>query len=181
MIAWREPARIVVIILALFAAVEVGRDAYRWVAYRGERASMRALSPALEISGLNVMRSGLRVDSLRARIDARDRVLDRMRAEIDRYEKQSAGEGVPEEVYESYRSTIEAYNSQVAERNGWLRELQEALRRNAVAAERYTTLADSMRSLAVRMGDAYYQVPTPSELALKHGLRPPSANGAPVP
>lgn len=167
-----SPVRLLVVLLALFLSVQLARDAYSWFAYRDERDALRGMSGALEEAGVALMRTGLEVDSLRARVLEMDRQLDRSRAALEVYERQAVGGGIPADLYGAYRRDLDRYNAQVAERNAVLRTLEAEAVRNRAAAHRYNRLADSIRSLARRMGDPYYQVPSPAELAVKHGLKP---------
>jgi hypothetical protein len=173
--SWREPARLLFLILALFVAVELGQDAYRWIAYRGERAQLRDIGPVLDSAGVAMVRGDLRIDSLRAVIAGRDRELDRMSKSLDRYTSHSVDGSVPIQIYGAYRRDLARYNHSVDERNRLIREYQLVSGRRSDAAQRYYLLADSMRALAKRMGDPYYEVPLPAELAVKHGVRPPKA------
>ena len=61
--------------------------------------------------------------------------------------------------YTAERDT--AYGGVLPDRidGGW----QEILDRNRTAGRRYNLLGDSIRDLAMRMGDPYYSVPTPAE------------------
>ena len=69
----------------------------------------------------------------------------------------------------------------VRRRNDKLGEWRAVVESNHAAADRYNLLADSMRSVAARMGDPYYAVPSPVELAVAHGIRPRAQGGGAQP
>jgi hypothetical protein len=169
---WRSRVESVLVVVALVAALKVAHELYRWVAYADERAQLRELTPAIDSAGVRVVRTQLQTDSLKSAIEALDRGLDSVRRAVAAYEGKSVDGKVPERLYPAYRRRLDAYNEAVRRRNDKLGEWRAVVESNHAAADRYNLLADSMRSVAARMGNPYYEVPSPVELAVAHGIRP---------
>jgi hypothetical protein len=170
---WRSRVESVLAVVALVVGLKVVHELYRWVAYADERARLRELTAAIDSAGLRVVRTQLATDSLQSAIEALDRGLDGARRAVAQYEQKSVDGKIPERLYTDYRRRLDEYNQAVRHRNGKLDEWRAVVESNHAAADRYNLLADSMRAVAARMGDPYYEVPSPVELAVQHGIRPP--------
>jgi hypothetical protein len=178
---WRSRVQSVLAVVALVVALKVAHELYRWVIYADERARLRELSASIDSAGVSVVRTQMKTDSLQAAIEALDRGLDDVRRSVAEYERKSVDGRIPERFYSAYRSRLDAYNRAVRHRNDKLDEWRAVVESNHAAADRYNLLADSMRSVAARMNDPYFQVPSPVELAVQHGIRPRSAPKEPAP
>jgi hypothetical protein len=179
--SWRERTRAILAGLLIVLAFQSAKELYRWVAYSDERSELRALNGTLESTGARVMATQSEAERLRRAIEARDRELATGREEISRYEARAVDGAIPEALYPSYQRRIAEYNRKVKERNEWFGEWQRVVDQNALAVDRYDALADTMRALAGHMGDPYYNVPSPLELAARRGLLPPAPAGRPRP
>lgn len=172
---WRSRARSVLAVLTLVLALKVGQELYRWIAFADERSRLRALAGTLDSAGVGAVRARVRADSLRRDIEAMDRQLDGVRAALAPYERRAVDGAIPEALYPAYRARLDDYNRAVRRRNVRLAAWREAVEASRAALGRYEVVADSMRALAEAMGDPYYQVPSPVEVATRHGLAPPGA------
>jgi hypothetical protein len=178
---WRERTRAILAGLLIVVAFQSAKELYRWVAYRDERGRLRALTGTLETTGARVVATQSEAERLRRAIEARDRQLEDDRRVIARYEDRAVDGAIPEALYPAYRRHINEYNRKVGERNEWYAQWKRAVEANDRAVNRYDSLADTMRALAERMGDPYYNVPSPLELAARRGLLPPAPARPPVP
>lgn len=161
------------IVMALLVAAKVGHQTYRWYAHDEERARIESLTGELEDVAIEVVSSQMVADSLRDSIQASDEELEAARAAIAAYEAHAVGGALPVHLYEPYRRELEAHNRRVVARNRSFERWRAAVDRNRAAVTRYNALADSIRMTAAEMGEAYYSIPTPAEVALERGIRPP--------
>lgn len=167
---WTARTRILVVAAGALLAINLGRQAYRWIAYEEERGELRRLGEALDASALEVMRTQLRADSLRGVIERFDDTLRAERREILAMERRADAFGLPPAIYEEYRSGLAGYNRRVGARNGAYDRWREVVASNHRFVDRYNALADSMRRLGRRMGEPYLAIPSPAEIAVRHGL-----------
>ena len=176
-----RPSRVggLLTVLALVVALKIGHDLWRWWAYAEERAELRSLTARLEEVGVEVVRTQLAADSLRHGILRSDSALNLARDRVDAYESWTEGGVLPGELYARYRGELASFNRQVAERNERLTRWEEVVVRNHTVVARYNELADSIRLVAARIGEPYYPVPTPVELAERRGIRLPTVSPAP--
>lgn len=159
------------ILLALVAA-KVGQQAYRWHAYAPERASIVRLERDLEDAGLGVVQTQVRADSLLGALEATDEQLRDARGDLDRLERAALdrrGRG----SLSGYSRSLEAYNDRVGDRNQLFARWRSTLEQNREHVNRYNVVADSIRTLAERMGEPYYRIRTPAEIAVLRGWQPP--------
>jgi hypothetical protein len=167
---WTTRTRLLLLIAAAAPAANLGRQLYRWIAFGEERQVLGDLRPALEGSALEVMRTQLLADSLRGAIRELDGELNADRVTLARLERSAQGRGLPPRIYEQYTARLEAYNRKVDLRNGHYDRWRGVVNRNHEAVTRYNLLADSMRAVGRRMGEDYLSIPTPAEVAVRHGL-----------
>jgi hypothetical protein len=160
----------VLALLLLVGVAKLGQELYRWYAFPEERAVLARLEHALEYEALGVILTQLRVDTLRAEIRARDEALGISRDDLDRFERDAAAGPISEGFARAYRVDLRAHNRRVAERNELLNELLGSVQVNQEHVSRFNVLADSVRLIAARLGEPYYSVPTPAELADRRGL-----------
>ncbi len=158
------------LLLAIVAAAKLGQELYGWFAYADERAELQQLSRRLEDSGLEVIRTQLDADSLRIEIEGMDGDLAERKRSVGAFEGQVRGGALPADLYESYRAELGEYNRRVERRNALFGRWREIVFRNHAAVGRYNSLADSIRTLATRIGEPYFEIPSPAELALEHGI-----------
>jgi hypothetical protein len=169
---WQRLSGLLVVLLAV-VAMKLGHEAYRWFAYADERAELREMTERLEGAALEVVISQLATDSMRASIEAADSRLGELRERVDEFEKWSHRGTLPEHLHRRYRMELDRYNAQVAERNSRLDRWEEVVGRNHSAVAHYNRLADSVRLVAARMGEPFYPVPSPVEVAIRRGLLDP--------
>lgn len=160
-------------LLLVIVGVKLSDSVYRWLAFGPERARVQVLRTGLVDAGAQYVRSRQEGDSMRAVLRAEDEALEAEEHRLRRYDGYATGGGLPPDVYERYRADLTRYNRHVTERNTKLADWQEIQARHNAAASRYTVLADSLNTLATRMGDPYYAVPTPAEAAIERGIIKP--------
>ena len=170
----RERVGALLLMLLLIVVARVGHIGFRWYAHADERAQIRVLQGDLEAAGVAVVRTQLGADSLRAEVQRLDGELRELRRAVRRYDRRAHEGMLPWPAYGAYRQELDAYNRRVRERNARFDAWRSVVVRNHEAVSRFNVLADSVRRVAGRMGEPYFPIPTPAELALKHGIRPPS-------
>ena len=152
-------------------AVELVHDVYRYYAFAGERAQLRVLGEMVDAAGLDVVRTQLRADSLRARIEAMDDSLEGSRDGFASYDRLAVDGTLSHRAYLVYRDRIASYNDRVAVRNSWYARWQRAVGENRDAVKQYNRLSEEIRVTAEKMGELHYNVPSPVEAAVRNGLR----------
>ena len=168
----RERLLGVAVVLGVLVAARVAHQTYQWYAHDEERARIQGLTEELEHVGLDVVRTQLAIDSLRAVVEEMDHQLEGTRAAVAAYQRHAVGGALPAHLYEAYRGDLEIHNRRVVERNARFDQWREAASRNHAAVRRFNALAESIRATAAEMGEPYYSIPTPAEIALEHGLTP---------
>lgn len=168
----RDRLRMLMLVALVLIGTHAAYGTYRWLAFAEERAQLRALNAQVDVAGFQVIRTQLRVDSLQRRIGGLDRELRTVRSALARFGEHEVEGALPPALHAQYRAEIARYNQRVEQRNGWFARWQAAVRNNAAAVRRYNRLADSIRSVAARMGEPYYNIPSPVEAAVRQGLRP---------
>jgi hypothetical protein len=159
------------VLLVFLGLAKLGQQLYRWYAFQDERAEIERLEADLEEAALGVVRTQLRADHLRREVDRDDRELAVRREALDRLERQVVrGPPIPSGVEAGYRRDLRAYNTEVAARNQRFREWLAVVDQNHGYVARYNELADSIRGLAERMGEPYYPIASPAEIAHRSGL-----------
>ena len=166
----RERLTGILLVLGLIVAVKLGQQLYAWFAYADERAALQAISTRLESSGLEVIRTQLAADSLRGDIERMDRELGEKKQVVGSFERHVRDGALPAHLYDAYSAELQSYNRQVEQRNAKFGRWKEIVVRNHAAVGTYNALADSIRTLANRIGEPYFEIPSPVELAVKHGL-----------
>lgn len=167
---WTPRARLLLFAASIILAANLGRQLYRWAAFADERQTLGRLSGELESVALEVMRTQLVADSLRAAIHSLDTDLRERRRVLARLERRSELGTLSPMLYEEYRRGLDAYNETVVARNGRYERWADVVNRNHDAVSGYNLLADSMRAVGRRMGEAYLSIPSPAEVAVRHGL-----------
>lgn len=158
------------LLLGIVVATKLGQQLYGWFAYGEERAELQELSVRMEGAGLEVIRTQLGADTLRAEIERLDDDLEARKEAVGAYESHVRDGALPAHLYDAYRAELGEYNRRVESRNALFSRWKEIVFRNHAAVGRYNTLADSIRGLATRIGEPYYQIPSPVELAVEKGL-----------
>lgn len=167
---WTPRARLLLVVASILLAANLGRQLYRWAAFADERETLGTLSGELETVALEVMRTQLLADSLRTAIHSLDGILRERRRALARLERRSELGTLSPMLYEEYRRGLEAYNETVVARNGRYERWAVVVNRNHDAVRGYNLLADSMRAVGRRMGEPYLSIPSPAEVAVRHGL-----------
>ena len=171
MVGWRERVKVFFLFTFALIAVELAHDAYRYYAYAGERTQLRALGSMVDAAGLEVVRTQLRADTLRATIEAMDDTLEGSRDGFADYDRLATDGMLTQRAYQEYRGRIASYNDRVAVRNAWFARWQRAVGENRDAVKEYNRLSDEIRTIAARMGELHYNIPSPVEAAVRNGLR----------
>jgi hypothetical protein len=171
LVGWRERIRIFFLFTFAIVTVELAHDVYRWYAFGGERTQLRVLNGMIDDAGVAVVKTQLREDSLRVRIESMDEALESSRGAFTSYDERARNGALSPGAYQDYRARIASYNDRVAVRNAWFARWQRAVRSNRDAVKQYNRLAEEIRTIAARMGEQHYNVPSPVEAAVKSGLR----------
>ena len=160
-----SPVRFLLFVLLVIVGVKASEQLYSLVAFRDERAQVRGVRDALAESGARIVETEARLKEMRAALQAEDVALERELRSLQRYYRQARGNALPAAIYDDYSVDLARYNAHVSQRNTMLAEL-DGVRDGYVAdLRRYDQLADSIHALAVRMGEPYYQIPSPLEAA----------------
>jgi hypothetical protein len=169
--------RIGALLLMLFgvAGVKLGQEIYRWAAFGEERQQLVALRERVIDAGAEVIRTSTLTDSLKAEIDGVDRELAQQRRSVERYDRYAHGGALPAHLYPSYRAELDRFNRHVEARNQQAERWKAVVESNHEAVRRYNALADSIRTIAARLGEEYYSVPLPAEAAVARGFVPRAA------
>jgi hypothetical protein len=157
-------------VVLLIGAVKLVQYTYTWYAYAEERRRIVALEDRVEDAGLGVVLTQIRADSLRAAIEAIDSELASQRNDLDSYERRAARGRISSGIEATYREDLASYNRGVRERNELFRRWDATVGENHAQVGRYNTLADSVRTLAAQIGDPYYPIPSPAEIADREGI-----------
>jgi hypothetical protein len=164
----RSPGRFLLFVLLVILGVKLSEQAYALVAFRDERQAARGLRERLLDTGTDLVAARTEFDELKRRVEAEDAALQRELAALRRFTRLGP---LTEQVYQRYERERLRYNLHVEERNTLARQWEASAQRHEVSAQRYNLLADSLQSLAVRMGEPYYQVPTALEAAAERRAR----------
>ncbi|HET7463227.1 MAG TPA: hypothetical protein VFJ82_18375 [Longimicrobium sp.] len=160
-------------VLLVVIGIKLTDSAYKWARYGPEREQVKRMRAQLVDAGASIVRTRQASDSMRAVLRAEDEALEREQRALRRYDDYAHDGALPTGLYERYRAELTRYNEHVASRNARLSEWQDVLERNHTVVSRYHLLSDSIRDLATRMGDPYYEVPTPAEAAIERGVIKP--------
>jgi len=160
-------------LLLVVIGIKVSDSAYKWVRFRTEREQVRRMRAELVDAGADIVRTRQASDSMRAVLRTEDAALETEQRALRRYDDYAHDGALPTDLYERYRADLTRYNEHVASRNQKLTGWQDVLGRNHVVVSRYNLLSDSIRDLAGRMGDPYYEVPSPAEAAIERGVIKP--------
>jgi hypothetical protein len=155
----------------LIAAAKLGQQLYRWYAYSEERREIGRLYAELEEAGMGVIRTQVRADTLRWAIARADEGLAASREELARYEGQLERGRLSRVLEGAYRRGLGAHNQGIVERNELFSDWRTVADSNRAFVDRYNLLADSIRRVAARMGEPYYPVPSPAEIASRQEAR----------
>ena len=166
----KERLQVLLAMLGLIVTFLVGRELYYWVAYREEREEIVALRVQVVDAGARVTTTRQQLDSLRAVLSEVDRRLDREIRVLRGYERRARHRLLPPDVYQEYLRDRTRYEEVLRERNQVMRHVSGVLGDNHTAVGRYNPLADSIRAVAVRIGEPYYRVPLPIEAAAERGI-----------
>ncbi|MEX2584173.1 MAG: hypothetical protein WD766_12920 [Gemmatimonadota bacterium] len=166
----RDRLLAVTVVLLLIAGFRVGQQVYRWYVYADERAEIGRVEVELQEAGRGVVRTQIAADSVRIRIEEIDRELAARRVQLGRHERQLLSSRSSDVAATTYRSEFRDYNERVAARNELFREWGSIIGANHEHVARYNLMVDSVRALAASMGELYYPVLSPAEIAERDGL-----------
>lgn len=155
-------------LLILFLIAKAGQDLWRYFVYAEERSAIVRLEGEIRVAGLGVITTQLRADTLRRQIEAIDEGLRGTRQELDYMERSIYDLRSARDVEAVYRAELEEYNAEVGRRNALFEAWRSTVDSNHQHVERYNLLTDSIRALATAMGEPYYPIPSPAEIAARH-------------
>ena len=163
----RDRFLVVAVTLLLIIGGRIGWQYYSWYQHAPERAMLVELETELEDAAVGVIMTQVRADSIREAIDGTDAELERGRVLLRNLESRAA-------AYRSdspYMRERGAFNERVNARNRMVEEWRANVSDNHHYVDRYNLLADSMRSIAGRMGEFYYPIRSPAEIATARGVQ----------
>jgi hypothetical protein len=161
-------------LVSFIGAIKLGQQLYRWAAFGEERERISALDHSLQEAGLGVIATQVRSDSIRAVIASIDEELAVSRSRLENFERLASSRAISSTVEQAYRRDLAAHNADISRRNELFRAWAEIIGVNHVHVERYNTLVDSIRKLAADMGEPYYPILSPAEIASRNGVPAPS-------
>lgn len=164
----KSPGRFLLFVLLVIVGVKLSEQLYALVAFRDERTQARDLRERLLETGTELVAIRGQFDTLKSRLETEDARLQRELSALRRFGRMGP---LTQQTYDRYDRERLRYNLHVEERNNVAREWEASARRHEASAHRYNMLADSLQSLAVRMGEPYYQVPTALEAAAERRSR----------
>lgn len=170
MIRGKEGLVAVIIVLLTIAGGKLGGEIYRWYAYAPERAELARLEDALSEAGLGVIGTQVGADTLRRVIERLDTELSETRRSLSRYDRLAIREGFSPALETLYEDGLSSYNERVAARNALFSQWRSVVDENHGFVERYNRLVDSIRVVAQEMGEPYYPIHSPAEIAERYGL-----------
>lgn len=156
----------VVATLVLVAGGRIGWQYYQWYRHAPERDLIVVLQSELEDAAVGVITTQITSDTLQQNIEAADVQLGRGRVLLDNLERRLA----PTRADEAYMRQLKEFNQRVSIRNQMVDDWRMVVASNHEYVDRYNLLADSMRSVADRMGEPYYPIRTPAEIATARGV-----------
>lgn len=166
----RDRIAVLLAVLLFIGLAKIGQQVYRWQAFSAERVAIGRLEGELELSALGVIGTQITADSLRRAILDADETLGAAQRRLDRVDSDVLGTSLPRAQEMVYRRNLGDYNEQVARRNELVKRWRETLEENHVHVDRYNAVADSIRGLADRMGEPFYPIRSPAEIAATRGL-----------
>ncbi len=155
-------------VVLLMALVKIGQQLYSYYAFSEERVAIVRLEADVDREGLGVITSQLRADGMRIEIDAADADLGESREELDRLERAVLSGRANPETQRVYQRLFAEYNQAVGRRNALFEEWRTAVEGNHAHVERYNLLVDSIRALATLIGEPYYPILSPAEIAARY-------------
>lgn len=159
--------------LLLLAGAKIGQQIYRWYAFAPERAAIARLEGELENAALGVVATQVRADTLQRFLESLDLELRDARGKLDLVERGARAGRVDGADATLYFRELQRYNDQVVRRNELFQQWRETLENNHRFVDRYNLTADSIRTLAEAMGEPYYPIRTPAEIAVIRGWGDP--------
>jgi len=167
---WTTRTRLLLVAAALLLVFKLGQEVYRWAVFGEERDSLRRLSVVLESTALNVMRTQLVADSLHRAIYLLDEHLEAERSALASFGHRARRGDLSTLAYDRYRELLDAFNRKVAARNESYERWKGVVDNNHRSVEGYNLLVDSIRSIGRAIGEPYISIPSPAEVAVRHGL-----------
>lgn len=158
------------VLLATVVLVIGGRIGYQllnWYRSAPDRELLISLEAELEDAAVGLITTQVASDTLKEAIESADIDLGRSRQLLDNLEARPGFRGGADATY---LRELREFNRKVAARNRMVEDWREAVANNHTHVDRYNLLADSIRSVARRMGEPYYSVRTPAEIATARGV-----------
>jgi len=159
-----------VIVLLILGGAKLAQQIYRWYAFADVRAELGALERELEIAAAGVILTKLEADSLRGAIDRVDADLGRRRRDLAGSDLQVVSGGISRPAAGSYPLDRAGYDQRVADRNQLFQRWRVVIDHNLDYVSRYNTLVESILDAAHRMGEPYYPIRSPAEIATGAGI-----------
>lgn len=158
------------VLLATVVLVLGGRIGYQlitWYQAAPERELLVSLEAELEDAAVGLITTQVASDTLKEAIEAVDVELGRGRQLLDNLEGRPGFRGGADATY---LRELREFNRKVVARNQMVEDWRSTVANNHSHVDRYNMLADSIRSVATRMGEPYYPVRTPAEIATARGV-----------
>jgi hypothetical protein len=166
----KDRLRVATVALAAIIVFQLGREAYRWAAYRDERQAIVRLRRQVVDAGAELTFEKGQRDLLLRQVEQADSELSADVEVLRRYSLHSDGGLLPPALYARYVQDRRRYEQRLAQRQTLFERWEQVQGRFHTSVDRYSVLSDSIRNLATRIGDPYYHVPLPVEAAAERGL-----------
>lgn len=153
--------------LVLVVGARIGYQLLSWKQHGPDRELLVSLETELEDAAVGVITTQIASDTLQEAIEAADIELGRGRQLLDNLERRSSFGGGTDAAY---LRELRAFNEKVAERNRVVEDWRIVVGNNHDYVDRYNLLADSIRAIASRMGEPYFPIRTPAEIATSRGI-----------
>jgi predicted nucleic acid-binding Zn-ribbon protein len=163
----RERLISMLVVLLLLAGAKLVQQLYSFYASKEERIEIARLEMGIEDAGFGIISTQIEADSLLEEVRRLDEELRAGRTRIEELERRLVGGSVTLAEERSYRERLAAHNGRVDERNAIYRRWRATVDNNSTYVERYNAIADSIRALANALGEPYYPILSPAEIAVR--------------
>ena len=165
MMSHRDRFLAMVVVLLLIAGAKVAQQLFRFYASRDERIEIVRLESRIDEAGAGIIATRVRADSLRTAVEAMDDELREGRDRLDRIEHRLLSGPATTAQEAAYLGELGIHNALVTERNAVYREWRTSVDSHADFIGSYNAIVDSIRSLAIAIGEPYYPISSPAEIA----------------
>lgn len=153
------------VVLLLLAGAKVAQQLFRFYASRDERVEIARLELRIGDAGAGIVATKVRADSLRAAVESMDNELRAGRDRLELTERRLLSGPATAAQENAYLEELGIHNDLVTGRNAVYREWRASVDSHGNFIRSYNAIVDSIRSLAVAIGEPYYPISSPAEIA----------------